>query len=117
MRDRPNRSTACREVIDSHDFSPPLLVATPNIQNHIVWSQVFWLDPTHVRPYPRPLLERLGEAAGFLVLASFDDANTRPRRAPGRAAIALVRSLLSGVDKRGRRTRSWCCGARRRPTS
>lgn len=79
----------------------PLLIATPNIQNHIVWSQVFWLDPTHVRPYPRPLLEWLGEAAGFTVHASFDDPSTRPRRAAWRAAIARLRSLISGVDKSG----------------
>jgi 2-polyprenyl-3-methyl-5-hydroxy-6-metoxy-1,4-benzoquinol methylase len=79
----------------------PLLVATPNIQNYIVSSQLFWLDPTHVRPYPRPLLEWLGTAAGLALHASFDDPTTRPRRRLWRAAIARLRSLISGVDKSG----------------
>lgn len=79
----------------------PLVVVTPNSKNHIVLSELFWLDPTHVRPYPRALLERLLVASGFAVIASFDDANTRPTRSLWRAGIARLRSALSGVDKCG----------------
>jgi SAM-dependent methyltransferase len=79
----------------------PLVVATPDVTSHIVLSELFWLDPTHVRPYPRLLVERLGAAAGFDTAASFRDATTRPRRSPWRALLARVRSALSGVDKSG----------------
>ena len=76
-----------------------LLVATPNARNLIVLTELFWLDPTHVRPYPRPLLERLGAAVGLRTVASYDDAATVPRRSPGRRLLARARSLLSGADR------------------
>jgi SAM-dependent methyltransferase len=79
----------------------PLVVATPDVRSHIVLSELFWLDPTHVRPYPPLLVERLGATAGFDLAASFRDARTRPRRSPWRALLARVRSALSGVDKSG----------------
>ncbi|HZT56936.1 MAG TPA: class I SAM-dependent methyltransferase [Burkholderiaceae bacterium] len=79
----------------------PLVVATPDVRSHIVLSELFWLDPSHVRPYPRLLIERLGAAAGFDVSASFRDATTRPRRPWWRALLARLRSALSGVDKSG----------------
>src|SRR5262252_3848903 len=69
----------------------PLLVATPDVRNHIVLSELFWLDPTHVRPYPPLLVERLGAMAGFEVAASYRDTNTRTRR--------------------------WCCAGAREPLS
>lgn len=33
-----------------------LLLMTPNFADWHVASHLFWLDPTHVRPYPAPLL-------------------------------------------------------------
>ncbi|MFT7536660.1 MAG: SAM-dependent methyltransferase [Hyphomicrobiaceae bacterium] len=79
----------------------PLVLVTPNSRNYIVLSELFWLDPTHVRPYPRRLLERIGEACGFDMVASYDDPSTRPYRSWPRALVARLRSLLSGVDKSG----------------
>lgn len=76
-----------------------LVVVTPNIKNLIVLQEVFWLDPTHVRPYPRALLERLGAATGLQVVASYDDGATVPRRSGVRRALAKVRSVLSGADR------------------
>jgi len=76
-----------------------LVIATPNVRSHIVLGELFWLDASHVRPYPRALLERMGAALGCDVIASFDDSTTRPRRPWWRAAIARLRSWLSGVDK------------------
>lgn len=78
-----------------------LVVATPNCRSYLVHSETFWLDPTHVRPYPRALLERMVEATGFRVTAAYVDPLTRPRRSLLRAAVARVRSWLSGVDKSG----------------
>lgn len=56
-----------------------LVLVTPNVANLQVWTQVFWLDPTHVRPYPRDLLEVFCEEAGLIVAASYDDPRSRPR--------------------------------------
>jgi len=53
-----------------------VVLVTPNSENLQVIRESFWLDPTHVRPYPRPLLERLGRAAGLTVESSFDDPNS-----------------------------------------
>jgi 2-polyprenyl-3-methyl-5-hydroxy-6-metoxy-1,4-benzoquinol methylase len=47
-----------------------LLVVTPNPEDLAVISQIFWLDPTHVRPYPKLLVERMLTAAGFHVIYS-----------------------------------------------
>lgn len=46
-----------------------LLVRTPNWANATVRSGGFWLDHTHVRPYPLELLERIFEDLGLEVAA------------------------------------------------
>ncbi|MFO1052932.1 MAG: class I SAM-dependent methyltransferase [Planctomycetota bacterium] len=78
-----------------------LLVVTPNFRNQIVAEEVFWLDPTHRRPYPRLLVERLCIAQGLRVIASFDDPLSRPRRPWLRRVLARLRSALSGIDRHG----------------
>lgn len=58
-----------------------LIVITPNPVSLDVISETFWLDPTHVRPYPRPLLENMFLRAGLTILASgHDDPPNLPRR-------------------------------------
>lgn len=58
-----------------------LIALTPNPVSLDVISEIFWLDPTHVRPYPRPLLENMLRRAGFEILASgHDDPPFLPRR-------------------------------------
>jgi 2-polyprenyl-3-methyl-5-hydroxy-6-metoxy-1,4-benzoquinol methylase len=42
-----------------------LLLVTPNPADLVIMSEVFWLDPTHVRPYPKALLEKMLQAIGF----------------------------------------------------
>ena len=42
-----------------------LVVLTPNPRNLLVAGEAFWIDPTHVRPYPRQLLQALALHAGF----------------------------------------------------
>jgi len=44
-----------------------LLTITPNPTDLSVISEVFWMDPTHVRPYPKLLLRSMLEAVGFKV--------------------------------------------------
>lgn len=82
-----------------------LVMITPNTANIEVATDNFWLDPTHVRPYPRPLLEALLEAADLRIVASFAD--TATRRAVGgwqgvpRLLVDLAKfgaSRLTGFD-------------------
>jgi 2-polyprenyl-3-methyl-5-hydroxy-6-metoxy-1,4-benzoquinol methylase len=47
-----------------------LVLVTPNPEDLSIIGEIFWLDPTHVRPYPRKLLERMVEAVGFRVITS-----------------------------------------------
>ena len=44
-----------------------LLLVTPNSLDLAVISEIFWLDPTHVRPYPTRLLKSMVESAGMHV--------------------------------------------------
>ncbi len=45
-----------------------LLIRTPNWENETVRHQGFWLDVTHIRPYPLPLLEKLLTDIGFEII-------------------------------------------------
>jgi SAM-dependent methyltransferase len=58
------------------------IVITPNIRDVHVWCETFWLDVTHVRPYPLPLLEEFFRFAGFDVVQSGEDSDTGIK--PGR---------------------------------
>ncbi len=42
-----------------------LVLLTPNPRNLYVACEGFWTDPTHIRPYPAPLLRTLALDAGF----------------------------------------------------
>jgi 2-polyprenyl-3-methyl-5-hydroxy-6-metoxy-1,4-benzoquinol methylase len=44
-----------------------LLLVTPNPEDLTIIAEIFWLDPTHVRPYPKLLLESMLQANGFKV--------------------------------------------------
>lgn len=46
-----------------------LVIRTPNWRNATVRQEGFWLDITHVRPYPLPLLEQVLKDAGFEIRA------------------------------------------------
>jgi 2-polyprenyl-3-methyl-5-hydroxy-6-metoxy-1,4-benzoquinol methylase len=83
-----------------------LVVITPNFAHPEVSSLVFWLDLTHVRPYPRMLLEAIMEELDMKVVESFDDSMTmrsylgdwrETRRLAGDLARYGAR-VLSGMD-------------------
>jgi O-antigen chain-terminating methyltransferase len=81
-----------------------LVVVTPNVANLNVWTRIFWLDPTHQRPYPRLLLEVVMREAGLSISASFDDPRTGQRYL-GRDFFSLLPDFLryglstfSGMD-------------------
>lgn len=44
-----------------------LLIVTPNPEDLAIISEIFWLDPTHVRPYPALQLRSMLQSAGFEV--------------------------------------------------
>lgn len=72
---------------------------TPNTEDIVTMSHVFWLDLTHVRPYPVALLARLCIAAGFTdvrtgAIATFAAWRARPRR----AIMKLVLGPYSGRE-------------------
>jgi SAM-dependent methyltransferase len=41
------------------------VILTPNPRNLYIAGEGFWIDPTHVRPYPEPLLRTLAADAKF----------------------------------------------------
>jgi 2-polyprenyl-3-methyl-5-hydroxy-6-metoxy-1,4-benzoquinol methylase len=73
-----------------------LLLVTPNPEDLTVISGIFWLDPTHVRPYPRPLLESMLRATGFQITLSKHFLGSW--RMPGRRKLPvyLLRRMLLG---------------------
>ena len=51
-----------------HDALRPggtLALVTPNPEDLTIIGEIFWLDPTHVRPYPLALLRSMVQAVGF----------------------------------------------------
>jgi O-antigen chain-terminating methyltransferase len=68
-----------------------LVIVTPNMKNLRVFTETFWLDPTHVRPYPIPTLRNLLVRSGFDVLKYGEDPDTKPRP-------RLVRTLARGLS-------------------
>jgi O-antigen chain-terminating methyltransferase len=69
-----------------------LWINTPNPASFEVISEIFWLDPTHVRPYPLPLLANMLQRAGFEIIAQgHDNAPMLPRRTlPRRIWLRLI---------------------------
>jgi SAM-dependent methyltransferase len=64
-----------------------LWLNTPNPASLEVMSEIFWLDLTHVRPYPLALLVQMVERAGLRVLVSGHDGT------PGLPRRSLIRRL------------------------
>lgn len=70
-----------------------LVIVTPNMSDLRVAGEIFWLDPTHVRPYPLPLLDAMMRAVGLQVIACH-----QPISVPNKRAIPrwLLLCLLLG---------------------
>jgi len=47
-----------------------MAIITPNPENISVMTKAFWLDPTHVRPYPLMLLGAMLKEQGFRIMDS-----------------------------------------------
>lgn len=56
----------------------------------------FWIDPSHIRPYPPALLIKMLEGAGFTIIDKGEDmVQFRPSLNPLRFAINILRLVLS----------------------
>ncbi len=76
-----------------------LIIITPTFRDPIVGGEYFWLDVTHVRPYPEALLRQMLATAGFDVTMAGLDRDTRrrmPRRNPWRALAFLIERIRHG---------------------
>jgi 2-polyprenyl-3-methyl-5-hydroxy-6-metoxy-1,4-benzoquinol methylase len=47
-----------------------IVLVTPNPEDIAIMGEIFWLDPTHVRPYPKLLLEKMLDVNDFEVKAT-----------------------------------------------
>lgn len=75
-----------------------LVIVTPNVGNLHVWTRVFWLDPTHVRPYPRELTEAIMTAVGLSIGASYEDTRGRAGGMRPLGFLRFGRAGISGQD-------------------
>lgn len=73
-----------------------LILETPNAENLAVGSNTFYLDPTHERPLPSPLLSFLTEHAGFAKVKVVR-LQERPELRTAETVIGLS-DVLSGVS-------------------
>jgi len=71
-----------------------LVVITPNIGNLHVATETFYLDLTHIRPYPLKLLVALFEEMSFSVIASGEDPETATDFTSSKFKRLLRRKLI-----------------------
>ena len=87
---------AVRLITAAHRAIRPggrLVLITPEIRDLEVLTERFWLDLTHVRPYPERLLIQLCAKHGFEVERSGND----PRSARGDSLPARVRRFFRSL--------------------
>lgn len=73
-----------------------LVLLTPNPEDLAVISEIFWLDPTHVRPYPKLLLQSMLEANGFSITSSKQFLGSWRMIGRRNLPIYLLRRMLLG---------------------
>ena len=79
-----------------------LAVVTPNTADLTVMTQWFWLDPTHVRPYPLELVKSLFNQAGFMIETAGEDRQTALARGKKQRAVDILRRITTlGLAGRG----------------
>ncbi len=71
-----------------------LTIITPNPENLTAITKTFWLDPTHIRPYPVELLVELLRDTGFEIVASGASNASRPQGFKAGVKRALGGSVL-----------------------
>ena len=74
-----------------------VIVITPNFKDIDVATSTFWLDITHVRPYPLPLLKQLFEYSGFSVVSMGNDPDTGGGRPPYSRVLSFIRYIYRKI--------------------
>jgi SAM-dependent methyltransferase len=74
-----------------------LIVITPNFRDLEVISELFWLDITHVRPYPLPLLRELFKFQGFEIVSCGDDKDCGVRLGKRNAMRYFINKIRFGA--------------------
>lgn len=74
-----------------------IIIITPNPENISVMTKAFWLDPTHIRPYPLLFLGELLKEYGFRVVASGGAPGTFGNNKLFRTRRFLARMILPFV--------------------
>lgn len=78
-----------------------LLLETPNPESLIVGAYKFWMDPTHVRPYPPEVISRLLESLAFdqiEILRLHPDGRNREYKTDYNMAPAVADLLAGPLD-------------------
>lgn len=109
-----NYDDACQLLRSMHEAlinGGRLILVTPNPASLEV-SEYFWLDPSHVRPYPLKLLMSMFDQAGFQILAQGQQtAPGLPRRGiPRRFLLRLI------LGKHYGKVDSFIVGEKKAPT-
>jgi len=68
-----------------------IVVITPNPESPKIMGLIFWLDPTHIRPYPEPLLESMLKKSGFKIM------DKGSSDAPGQGMRSLCADILNSL--------------------
>jgi len=78
-----------------------IFLITPNSENLHVMTVSFWLDPTHVRFYPRMFLEELIRQYNFNLVESGDDRTTKIKLKGGAIREKISNTILkfSGLSQ------------------
>jgi hypothetical protein len=71
-----------------------LILVTLNPENLTAITKTFWLDPTHIRPYPLDLLAELLKSAGFEILAGGGASATFPQGIRGKIKRRFIAPIL-----------------------
>jgi SAM-dependent methyltransferase len=71
-----------------------LVIVTPNFRDWRVASELFWVDPTHIRPYNAGSLQALAGNSSWVLEASGDE----PLRMTRHALLDRLRRLKYGAD-------------------
>lgn len=71
-----------------------LILITPNIKNIEVLTETFWLDISHVRPYPISLLQKMLEHVGFRIISSGIDSDTC-KKIPRKNLMLAIKYILN----------------------
>ncbi len=93
-----------RWVADHLADGGTIVVQTPDFANDFVCKTNFWLDPTHVRPYPVSLLTSMLESVGFAPLTG-GCRSLAPHAPLDVMAVGRLHKLPAAPLRRGTSTR------------